>query len=124
MRTWLVMAAAGVMVLLLTPVEAGGTGGHGVVPHAAKQRPRKKSTAPASKRKPVRKVVNSFEEESNLHAERQAVMERMRSLNKELKDAELAAALGRLEKKEAQRHELAMRLLQLESEQKTQGDRK
>lgn len=69
---------------------------------------------PAAARKPKPRPPprpEDFEAEANLHAERLAVVARLRQLSGEVKDAELAATVERLERKEQQRHALAMGLL-------------
>ncbi|MEW5854222.1 MAG: hypothetical protein AB2A00_35945 [Myxococcota bacterium] len=81
---------------------------------AAKPRPKPKRKPP--KKRPRKKTVVPPEQaEQALHAERLAVVTRLRDVNRDLKDAELAATVERLEEKERKRHELVLKVLAAEA---------
>ena len=91
-------AASGASSVARAPGKAG----------KAKRRP--SSSRPRTPKKPA----NPGEAEVNLNDDRKRVFKRLRVVNQELKDGVLAATVGKLERKEAIRHELALLLLTLE----------
>lgn len=85
---------------------------------ARKPRPAPKKSRPVAPRKPRRGPVSTEAAENALHQERLAVLGRLKEVNAELKDGELAAILERIKQKETQRHQLARQLIKKEQDAK------
>lgn len=84
--------------------------------HVGRRKPRKRRTRRSSRRTPRRRTVpNARETERALHNERLVLLGRMREINEEVKDAELAARLTRIDELERHRHELALQLMDREA---------
>lgn len=74
----------------------------------SKKSPRRRK--PASTQRFQKPGIPDLVEEQNKHEERLAILQRMRELNDQVKDAELAARLRRLDALERQRHALTLEL--------------
>lgn len=100
--------------LVVTGVLLDGRAEARVETGARKPRPKRKPTPTARPRK--KSPVSTEAQEAALHQDRLAIIGRIKDVNGELKDAELAAILERIKQKEATRHTLARQLIKKEQE--------
>ena len=83
---------------------------------AAERKPRPKRKNPPKKPAARRAPTATEASEAALHQERLAVLTRLKEVNAELRDGELAAVLERIKQKENQRHTQARQLIKKEQD--------
>ena len=106
--TWraLVLMVAGAFVLGTTPVDAWAR-----KPPPRTAPPKRKPPAPRKKPRP-KTAAGARQLEDELHNERLAIIGRLKEINSDMKDAELAVSIQRLDDLEARRRDLSLRIIE------------
>lgn len=98
------------VLALLLGAPAGGADAFARKP-PPKSSTRKKASPPRKKPRP-RSPSEAMKQEVDLHHERLALIGRFKEINEDIKDAELAVSIRRLDDLESRRHFLALKVLE------------
>lgn len=103
----------GMALALAPPTEAVAHDGR---KPPSKPQPKRKNPPP-HKKMGKKQVASAETAEEELHSERLAILGRLKEVNDSVRDAELAAAIRRLDELEGKRHGLSLKLLARAREQ-------